>query len=56
MRTADAVTPMPGLAVTFVLFTIFYIFLAVTVAYLLWRQVMQSPSLEEVAVLAAAGR
>jgi cytochrome bd ubiquinol oxidase subunit I len=56
MRTADAVTPMPGLAVTFVLFTILYIFLAVTVAYLLWRQVMQSPSLEEVAVLAAAGR
>jgi cytochrome bd ubiquinol oxidase subunit I len=56
MRTADAVTPMPGLAVTFVLFSILYIFLAVTVGYLLWRQVMQSPSFEEVAALAAAGR
>jgi cytochrome d ubiquinol oxidase subunit I len=56
MRTAQAVTPMPGLAVTFVLFTILYLFLAVTVAYLLWRQVMQSPKLEEVAALAAAGR
>jgi cytochrome bd-type quinol oxidase subunit 1 len=44
------------LAVTFVLFSILYIFLAVTVGYLLWRQVMQSPSFEEVAALAAAGR
>jgi cytochrome d ubiquinol oxidase subunit I len=56
MRTADAVTPMPGLAATFILFTVLYIFLAVTVAYLLWRQVMQGPRLEEVAALAAAGR
>jgi cytochrome bd ubiquinol oxidase subunit I len=56
MRTADAVTPMPALAATFVLFTVLYIFLGVTVAYLLWRQVMQSPGLEEVAALAAAGR
>jgi cytochrome bd ubiquinol oxidase subunit I len=56
MRTADAVTPMPGLVVPFILFTILYIFLAVTVDYLLWRQVMQSPRLEEVAALAAAGR
>jgi cytochrome d ubiquinol oxidase subunit I len=38
MRTADAVTPMPGLVIPFVLFTILYIFLAVTVAYLLWQQ------------------
>lgn len=56
MKTADAVTPMPGLAATFILFTVLYIFLAVTVAYLLWRQVMQGPRLEEVAALAAAGR
>jgi cytochrome d ubiquinol oxidase subunit I len=55
MRTADAVTPMPGLTVTFVVFTILYIFLAVIVAYLLWRQVKQSPRLEEVAALVAAG-
>jgi cytochrome d ubiquinol oxidase subunit I len=38
MRTADAVTPIPGLAATFVLFSIPYIFLAVTVGYLLSRQ------------------
>jgi len=56
MRTADAVTPMPGLAATFVLFLVLYIFLAITVAYLLRRQVVQSPRLEEVAALAAAGR
>lgn len=56
MRTADAVTPMPGLAATFVLFSVLYIFLAITVAYLLRRQVVQSPRLEEVAALAAAGR
>jgi cytochrome d ubiquinol oxidase subunit I len=56
MRTADAVTPMPGLAATFVLFTILYAFLMITVAYLLWRQVMQSPTVEGVAALAAAGR
>ncbi|MBV8453280.1 MAG: cytochrome ubiquinol oxidase subunit I, partial [Deltaproteobacteria bacterium] len=55
MRTAEAVTPMPGVAVTFALFTILYIFLAITVAYLLWRQVMQSPKLEEATALAAAG-
>jgi len=56
MKTADAVTPMPGLAASFALFAVLYIFLAITVAYLLWRQVMQSPSFEEVAALAAAGR
>jgi cytochrome d ubiquinol oxidase subunit I len=55
MRTADAVTPMPGLTATFILFTILYIFLAVTVAYLLLRQVILSPRPEE-AALAAAGR
>jgi cytochrome bd ubiquinol oxidase subunit I len=56
MRTADAVTPMPGLGVTFVFFTILYIFLAAAVAHLLWRQVMQSPGLAEATALAAAGR
>lgn len=55
MRTAEAVTPMPGVAATFILFTILYILLAITVAYLLWRQVMQSPKLEEATALAAAG-
>ncbi len=55
MRTADAVTPMPGLAVTFVLFTILYFFLAITVAYLLWEQVIESPQLEEATAFAVAG-
>jgi cytochrome d ubiquinol oxidase subunit I len=56
MRTVDAVTPMPGLAIPFILCTILYLFLAVTVAYLLWQQVMQSPKIEEATALAAAGR
>jgi cytochrome bd ubiquinol oxidase subunit I len=56
MRTAEAVTPMPGLAIPFVFFTILYLFLAVTVTYLLWRRVMQSPTYQEDAALAAAAR
>jgi cytochrome d ubiquinol oxidase subunit I len=56
MRTADAVTPMPGLTVTFALYTALYIFLGSTVAYLLWRQVMQSPTRSEVVALTAAAR
>lgn len=43
MRTSEAVTPMPGLVVPFVTFTLLYIFLAVVVAWLLFRQVAQSP-------------
>ena len=43
MRTADAVTPMPGLIVPFVTFTILYIFLAIITAWLLWKQVADSP-------------
>jgi cytochrome d ubiquinol oxidase subunit I len=45
LRTADAVTPMPGLIVPFVTFTLLYLFLAVVVVWLLWRQVVASPSL-----------
>jgi cytochrome bd ubiquinol oxidase subunit I len=55
MRTAAAVTPMPGLAASFFLFTILYFFLAVIVAYLLWEQVIESPKLEEATAFAAAG-
>lgn len=44
MRTADAVTPMPGLVVPFTLFTLLYLFLAVIVVYLMKRQVFASPS------------
>ena len=38
MRTAEAVTPMPGLVVPFVVFTLVYVFLAVVVVALLRRQ------------------
>ncbi|MBV8358556.1 MAG: cytochrome ubiquinol oxidase subunit I, partial [Deltaproteobacteria bacterium] len=56
MRTADAVTPMPGLVVPFALFTMLYLFLAVTVVYLLSRHVLTSPEIKEATALAAAGR
>jgi len=38
MRTADAVTPMPGLVVPFVTFTVLYVCLGVVVVWLLFRQ------------------
>jgi cytochrome d ubiquinol oxidase subunit I len=43
LRTADAVTPMPGLIVPFLTFTVLYIFLGVIVALLLYQQVLRSP-------------
>jgi cytochrome d ubiquinol oxidase subunit I len=46
MRTAAAVTPMPGLVIPFITFTILYIFLAVIVVWLMWRQVIESPKYE----------
>jgi cytochrome d ubiquinol oxidase subunit I len=39
MRTAKAVTPMPGIAVPFVLFTLLYMLLALVVVWTLWRHV-----------------
>jgi cytochrome d ubiquinol oxidase subunit I len=45
MRTADAVTPAPGLTVTFLTFTALYFVLALLVVWLLWRQVNESPRL-----------
>lgn len=39
MRTADAVTPMPGIAYSFYLFTAVYISLAIIVCLLLFRQI-----------------
>ena len=56
LRTADAVTPMQGLIVTFSVFTALYLFLAITVAYMMWLQVMRSPTEEELAAAAAGGR
>jgi cytochrome d ubiquinol oxidase subunit I len=47
MRTADAVTPMPGLVVPFVLISSLYCFLGVIVAWLLYDLVMRSPIARE---------
>jgi cytochrome d ubiquinol oxidase subunit I len=47
MRTKDAVTPMHGLVVPFIGFTLLYIFLAVMVVWLLLRQVAASPRVPE---------
>lgn len=42
MRTADAVTPVAGLAVPFAVFTLLYIFLAVVVVLLLHREFVKT--------------
>jgi cytochrome d ubiquinol oxidase subunit I len=42
MRTREAVTPMPGLVVPFVIFTAVYIFLAIVVVFLLRRQFLEA--------------
>ncbi|MDB4922972.1 cytochrome ubiquinol oxidase subunit I [Mucilaginibacter sp.] len=45
MRTADAVTPMPGIAYTFCLFTLIYLSLSIAVIFLLSRQIAMVPEL-----------
>jgi cytochrome d ubiquinol oxidase subunit I len=45
MRTADAVTPMPGIAWSFYLFTAIYLSLSVIVVFLLRRQIQMVPAL-----------
>ena len=47
LRTADAVTPMPGLIVPFLLFSLLYCFLGVIVVWLLYRQIIRSPKSSE---------
>ncbi len=47
MRTSEAVTPMPGLIVPFITFTVLYIFLALVTVWLLLRQVAASPRTKE---------
>ena len=47
MRTADAVTPMPGLVVPFLAFTALYCLLGVVVVWLLYQQVLKSPQMTE---------
>jgi cytochrome d ubiquinol oxidase subunit I len=48
LRTSDAVTPMPGLIVPFLTFTVLYLFLGVIVTLLLYQQVIKSPRVREV--------
>lgn len=43
LKTKDAVTPMPGLAVPFLVFTAVYLFLAGVVAWLLARHIRNAP-------------
>ena len=47
MRTAEAVTPMPGLVVPFLVFTALYVGLGLVVAWLLYQQVARSPATAE---------
>lgn len=47
LRTRDAVTPMPGLIVPFLTFTLLYGFLGVIVCWLLYRQILRSPATPE---------
>jgi cytochrome d ubiquinol oxidase subunit I len=48
MRTSEAVTPMPGIAYSFYLFTAVYISLALIVTFLLYRQIKMVPVLYDV--------
>ncbi|HKZ67834.1 MAG TPA: cytochrome ubiquinol oxidase subunit I [Chitinophagaceae bacterium] len=45
MKTADAVTPMPGIIYSFYLFTAIYISLSVIVIFMLYRQIKMVPIL-----------
>ncbi len=57
LRTADAVTPMPGLIVPFLGFSLLYCFLGVIVVWLLYHQILRSPRPTEWSrVYAPAGR
>jgi len=47
LKTADSVTPMPGLIVPFLTFTLLYCFLGAIVVWLLYRQILRSPEIPE---------
>jgi cytochrome d ubiquinol oxidase subunit I len=47
MRTTDAVTPMPGLTVPLIFFTLLYVGLAGIVLWLLYRHLAVFPQLLE---------
>ena len=44
VRTADAVTPMPGLVVPFVIFTILYVLLGAIVVYMMRQHIARVPA------------
>lgn len=48
MKTADAVTPMPGIIYSFYLFTAIYISLSVIVIFMLYRQIKMVPTLYDI--------
>lgn len=48
MRTADAVTPMPGIVYSFYIFTVVYISLSLIVTFLLYRQIKMVGKLYDV--------
>ncbi|MFI5162685.1 MAG: cytochrome ubiquinol oxidase subunit I [Sphingobacteriales bacterium] len=48
MRTADAVTPMPGIAYSFYIFTAVYISLSLLVVFMLYRQIKMVPKMYDV--------
>ena len=43
LRTADAVTPMPGLIVPFLVFTLLYLLLGIIVVYMLRQHIVRAP-------------
>jgi len=49
MKTADAVTPMPGIIYSFYLYTAVYISLAVIVTFMLYRQIKMVEKLYDIA-------
>lgn len=49
MRTADAVTPMPGLVVPLIVFTLVYVALGIVVIWLISRQIAAIPHQDETA-------
>lgn len=50
MRTAEAVTPMPGIVYSFYLFTAVYVSLGIAVTLLLYRQIKMVPKMYDVGV------
>lgn len=48
MRTADAVTPMPGIVYSFYIFTAVYVSLAIIVTFMLYRQIKMVNKLYDV--------